>query len=426
MGADTCEWAVRKGMPRTSFHVGQGATSETARGINRAIVLNLIRKRQPISRADLARASGLQPSTVSLITEQLIREKWVVYGSVGRLPRGRRPTFLQLNDRRAILALDVRPSNSTVAVADVNGTFLERQSVQTPDNPDAAAKIFSERILRMISDHPELLFEGIGVVIPGRYDAKRARIVFAPNLKWPQFDLKAPLEKATGLPVKMENAANACVLAEVWFAQSTLRNLLVVTVSEGVGVGIFADGHLLHAANGMAGEFGHIPLETNGPVCGCGARGCWEVYASNWAALRFYGATSRSGGPTFQDLLALAEGGDQHALRALDHMAEEIGRGMRMVIAALSPEEIVFVGEFTKLWHHMGPIIERAVKQSVLIGNPPSVRPAAAEPSVARLRGTVSMVLQEHFGSGVDRRPGITKLPCKPTVQRRGVEVMSL
>ena len=412
-------------MRRHSVHPEQGATSETARGINRAIVLNLIRRRQPISRADLARASGLQPSTVSLITEQLTREKWVVYGSVGRLPRGRRPTFLQLNDRRAILALDLRPANSTVAVADVNGNFLQRQSIQTPDHPDAAVKIFSERILRMITDHPELLFEGIGVVIPGRYDERRGRVVFAPNLKWPEFDLKAPLEKATGLPVKMENAANACVLAEVWFAQSAVRNLLAVTVSEGVGVGIFADGHLLHAANGMAGEFGHIPLDTTGPQCGCGAHGCWEVYASNWAALRFYGATNRAGGPSFQDLLALADGGDQHALRALDHMAQEIGRGMRMVIAALSPEEIVFVGEFTRLWSHMGPIIERAVKDSVLIGNPPLVRPAAAEPSVARLRGTVAMVLQDHFGSGVDRRPGVAKLLRKPTVPSTGVEVMS-
>jgi predicted NBD/HSP70 family sugar kinase len=413
-------------MRRGSLHSEQGATSETARGINRAIVLNLIRKRQPISRADLARASGLQPSTVSLIAEQLIREKWVVYGSVGRLPRGRRPTFLQLNESRVIVALDLRPAISTVAVTDVNGNFLERQSIQTPDNPDTAIKIFAERILRIIADHPELFFEGIGVVIPGRYDDKRGRVVFAPNLNWPEFDLKAPLEKATGLPVKVENAANACVLAEVWFAQSTARNLLAITVSEGVGVGIFADGHLLHAANGMAGEFGHIPLDASGPPCGCGARGCWEVYASNWAALRFYGAASRGGRPSFHDLLALAEGGDQNSLRALDHMAHEIGRGMRMVIAALSPEEIVFVGEFTRLWSRMGPVIERAVKQSVLIGNPPSVRPAAAEASVARLRGTVAMVLQERFGSVVERRPRIAKLLRKPIVLRRGAEVMSV
>jgi len=413
-------------MRRTHIHGVQGATSETARGINRGIILNLIRRRQPISRADLARASGLQPSTVSLITEQLIREKWVIYGSVGRLPRGRRPTFLQLNERRALLALDLRPSLSTVAVADVNGRFLERQSIQTPATPEIAEKVFSERFLRMISDHPELLFEGIGVVIPGRFDEKRSKVVFAPNLKWPEFNLKDPLEKATGLPVKMENAANACVLAEVWFSQVATRNLLAVTISEGVGVGIFIDGHLLHSANGMAGEFGHVSLDPTGPVCGCGARGCWEVYASNWASLRSYGANDPAKGPTFQDLLSLAETGDQQALRALDHMAEQIGRGMRMVIASLSPEEIVFVGEFTRLWDHVRLTIERAVKDAVLVGKPPLVRPAAAEPSVARLRGTVALVLQEHFGFGLTRRlDNAVGNFRKLNFRKAGAEVMS-
>ena len=385
---------------RRTFNDAQVATSETARGINRGIVLNLIRRRQPISRADLARASGLQRSTVSLITEQLIRERWVVYGSMGRLPRGRRPTFLQLNDQRAILAVDLRPNVTTVAVSDVNGRFLAQQAIATPSDPIVAGKIFAEKMLLMMEGHRDLVFEGIGISVPGRFDEHRQRVVFAPNLKWPEFDLKQPLEKATGLQVELENAANACVLAEAWFGQAEKpRNLVVVTVAEGVGVGIFSDGRLLHGGNGMAGEFGHVPLDDKGPECGCGGRGCWEVFASNWAALRYYRTSAGSGGPSFPDLLSLAEGGDRQALRALDRMAQEIGRGMRMVIAALAPEEIVLVGEFTRLWKHMGPVIEDAVGKAVLVGRPPRVRPAAAEPSVARLRGTVALVLQKHFGS---------------------------
>jgi len=395
-------------MRRTTFNDTQVATSETARGINRGIVLNLIRRRQPISRADLARASGLQRSTVSLITEQLIRERWVIYGSIGRLPRGRRPTFLQLNDQRAILAIDLRPAVTTLAVSDVNGRFLSQQRVQTPTDPNIAAKTFSEKLRQMIADHPNLVFEGIGISVPGRFDEHRQRVLFAPNLNWPEFDLRAPLEDATGLQVEMENAANACVLAEVWFGRAERpRNLLVITVSEGLGVGIFCDGRLLRGANGMAGEYGHVSLDPSGPRCGCGARGCWEVYASNWAALRYYRTTAGSDGPSFQDLLALAEGGDKLALKSLDHMAHEIGRGMRMIVATLAPEEIVFVGEFTKLWSRLGPLIETDVAASVLIGKPPTVRPAAAEPSVARLRGTVALVLQKHFGPAIatERRP---------------------
>src|SRR5258708_9181860 len=105
-------------MKRIDFTNTQVASSQTARDINRGVVLNLIRRRQPISRADLARVSGLQRSTVSLLTEQLIREKWVVYGPTGRLPRGPRPTFLRLNAQRGILVDNPRhPHNTTTATS---------------------------------------------------------------------------------------------------------------------------------------------------------------------------------------------------------------------------------------------------------------------------------------------------------------------
>jgi predicted NBD/HSP70 family sugar kinase len=387
-------------MRQIDFTNTQVASSETARNINRGVVLNLIRKRQPISRADLARVSGLQRSTVSLITEQLIGEKWVVYGPTGRLPRGRRPTFLRLNDRRSILVADLRPTEITLAVADVNGRFLSHEAIPTPQNPRAAVAELSARMCHLMKIHSELVFEGIGISVPGRFDPVNHNIVFAPNLHWPQCDLKGPLEKATGLRVELENAANACVLAEVWFGQGEkLRDLVVVTVSEGVGTGIFSNGQLVRGRNGMAGEFGHVALDPNGPECTCGGRGCWEVYASNRAALRdYYESSASPNGPTFHDLLSLADAGDALAIRALEKMAHAIGRGMRMLVAGVAPEEIVLVGEFTRQWKRLGPIIEAEVAAGSLIGNAPRVRPAAAEPGMARLRGTVALVLQKHFG----------------------------
>ncbi|HJT70387.1 MAG TPA: ROK family transcriptional regulator [Terriglobales bacterium] len=387
-------------MRRMNFTDTQVATSETARGINRGIVLNLIRRRQPISRADLARVSGLQRSTVSLITEQLIREKWVIYGATGRLPRGRRPTFLRLNDRRAILVVDLRPEITTFAVSDVNGRFLSQQGMPTPRDPQTATAKFAQKIAEMVKSHPDLVFEGIGVSVPGRFDESRQRVVFAPNLKWGEFDLRGPIEKATGMPVELENAANACVLAEVWFGHGEkTRDLVVVTISEGLGVGVFSDGRLVRGLNGMAGEFGHVPFESDGPRCSCGGRGCWEVFASTRAALRYYHESSAAGnGPSFQDILSLAESGDALALRALDRMAHAIGRGTRMIVAGIAPEEIVFVGEFTRMWKRLGPVIEAEVAAAMLAGAPPKVRPAAADPSGARLRGAVALVLQKHFG----------------------------
>jgi predicted NBD/HSP70 family sugar kinase len=385
-------------MRHIDFTNTQVASSQTARDINRGVVLNLIRRRQPISRADLARVSGLQRSTVSLITEQLIRERWVVHGPIGRLPRGRRPTFLRLNDHRAILVADLRPMRTTVGVADVNGNFLSQETMPTSHDPRIAAEELAARIRHLMDVHSELVFEGVGISLPGRFNEKTQRFIFGPNLGWPEFDLKGAIEKATGMRVELENAANACVLAEVWFGHAEkVRDFVVVTVSEGIGTGVFANGQLARGLNGMAGEFGHVPLDPTGPRCGCGGRGCWEVYASNRAALRYYHeASATSDGLSFQDLLARSEAGDELASKALEKMVQAIGRGMRMIVAGLAPEEIVVVGELTRLWDRFGPAIEAEVRAAVLVGNPPRVRPA--EGNMARLRGSVALVLQKHFG----------------------------
>src|SRR3954466_10169604 len=111
----------RKQMRKIDLTNFQVATSETARDINRRIVLNLIRTHQPISRADLARHSGLQRSTVSVIAEQLIRERWITEGANGHTARGRRPTFLHLNKERVgIIGINVRPVTTTLALADLD------------------------------------------------------------------------------------------------------------------------------------------------------------------------------------------------------------------------------------------------------------------------------------------------------------------
>lgn len=414
-------------MRRLNFTNTQIASLQTARDINRGVVLNLIRRRQPISRADLARVSGLQRSTVSQITEQLIQERWVVHGATGRLPRGRRPTFLKLNDRRAIIVVDLRPATTAIAVCDVNGRFLAHEGIQTPPDATTGAKLLAQKIQQLMANHPELIFEGIGVSVPGRFDENQQRVVFAPNLKWQHFDLRGPIEKASGLQVELENAANACVLAEVWFGHAEQpRDLVVVTISEGVGVGIFSNGHLVKGWNGLAGEFGHVPLDSNGPLCSCGGRGCWEVYASNWAVLRYYNESSTApsntsgNSPTFRDLLSLAESGDTLALKAFDRMAQAVGRGLRLIVAGLSPEEIVFVGDFTRMWRRVGPAIEASVAAAVLVGKPPRVRPAEADPSTARLRGTAAMVLQKHFGPMVGNAgPSPESSPYRAEPQKR-------
>ena len=377
----------------------QGASSEVVRDINRRIVLNLIRTRHPISRADLARVSGLQRSTISLIVEQLIAEHWVLEGPTGRLPRGRRPTFLRLNDDRVIIGVDIRPSQITVALADANGKFISQEVMATPPDPKAGIEGLIASIERIIQNCRRKKIEGIGISLPGRYNPTSDRLVFAPNLKWPNVDLRTPITKATGVEVELENAANACVLAAVWFDHmEECRNLVVVTVSEGIGTGVLANGQLVRGLNGMAGEFGHVPLDPKGPACGCGGHGCWEVFASNRAAVRYYlESGSDAGGLSFPDLLSRADHGDTRAAKALERMAHYLGQGMRMIVAGLAPERIVVVGDLTRSWHRFGSIIEAEVLDQVLPGGCPPRLVPAYEDGMARLRGTVALVLQKHF-----------------------------
>jgi predicted NBD/HSP70 family sugar kinase len=379
----------------------QGASSEVVREINRRIVLNLVRTRQPISRADLARVSGLQRSTISLIIEQLIEESWVLEGPTGRLPRGRRPTFLRLNDERVVIGVDIRPTQTTVAVADANGKFTSQEVIATSSDPKITLDALIECIRRIIRSCKGKKIEGIGISLPGRFNHNSDRLVFAPNLGWRDLDIRGPIVKATDLEVEVENAANACVLAEVWFDRvEQCRNLVVVTVSEGIGAGVLANGELVRGLNGMAGEFGHVPLDPKGPVCGCGSRGCWEVFASNRAALRYYFESgSEFGGLSFPDLLSRADQGDTRAANALETMAHYLGRGMRMIVAGLAPERIVVIGELTRSWNRFGSVIESEVQAQVLPGGVAPRLVPAYEDGMARLRGTVVLVLRKHFGT---------------------------
>ncbi len=389
----------------TDFQV---ATSETARAINRRIVLNLLRGQQPLSRADLARHSGLQRSTVSSIIEQLINERWVTEGVNGRTPRGRRPQFLHLNQERVgIIGVNIRPTLTAFGLANLDAQFLFRSSLKTATNPKQFIKDLSKCLQNLIKSHPEISYEGIGVSLPGRVDLTTQRLHFAPNLNWEEVDLKTPLEKATGLSVELENAANACALAEVWLGRhnESARNLIAVTVSEGIGVGIIVNGQLVHGSKGAAGEFGHVTLIENGLLCRCGNRGCWEMYASESAAVQYYLQTRKSSAannesPDFEDILRLAEQGSSEALEALAQMAYHLGAGLAMLVTGLAPDVIVIVGELTRIWHQVAPIIEKTIKSRTFTHTAPRIFPTDPT-SDPRLRGTIALVLQKHFGAPV-------------------------
>jgi predicted NBD/HSP70 family sugar kinase len=386
----------------------QVANSETARDINRRIVLNLIRQHQPISRAGLSRRSGLQRSTVSAIAESLIAERWVTEGAIGRLPRGRRPTLLHLNaSRTGIIGINIRPSYTGIAVAGLDTRFLSSEVMETGTNPEKFLRELIRRIRALMKAHPKIVYEGIGIAVPARVDLSSKRLVFAPNLGWESLALKEPLEQAIGLPVELENAANACAIAELWGGRhgEGVRDLIAVTISEGIGVGMILNGQLVTGSTGVAGEFGHVTMAEDGPRCHCGNRGCWEVCASNSAAVSYYNerrGRGRAGKTavalTFLDILRLARQGDTKAEETLDRMADYLGRGLAMLTTGLAPDVIVLIGEVTRAWERVGPVINRVINDRSPTAVPTRIVPT--DPDMEpRLRGTIALVLQKHFSA---------------------------
>ena len=387
----------------TNFQV---ATSETARQINRRITLNFLRRHQPMSRADLARKSGLQRSTVSAIVDELIGQGWVTEGAIGRAPRGRRPRFLHLNvERTGIIAVDLRPETTTVGLSGLDARFVMQTAWPTPRDPVAFVRALSQTVAEFRAAHPQMVCEGVGVSLPGRVDMS-GNLVFAPNLGWPKVNLKREIQSAVNLPVVLENAANACALAELWFGRHPehVRHLLAVTVSEGIGVGLLLNGQIVHGGGSMAGEFGHMTLDESGPACPCGKTGCWERYASNAAAVRFYAgadAASRAhskSAPRYDDLLRRAHAGEPRAVEAIERAASYLGAGLASLATGLAPEVIVIVGEITAAWDRLGPIVADVVARRSLPLTATRIVPTdlAMQP---RLRGAVTLVVQQHFSA---------------------------
>jgi predicted NBD/HSP70 family sugar kinase len=297
-------------------------------------------------------------------------------------------------------------------LADLNISFHSEESFATTKDPQEMITVLANRIRRMTETHPGIAFEAIGVSLPGRVDRLTEKLVFAPNLGWRNVDLKAPLESATGLPVFVENAANACALSEVWSGPfAGVKDLVAVTVSEGIGTGIISNGQLVRGPSGAAGEFGHFCLDPDGPACNCGSRGCWELYASNAAAVRAYnhGTQAHSKSPNrrrkpqafasvrdFSDLLSLAERGDVTAGKVLERMGHYLGLGLAMLVIGLAPSVITVVGEVTRVWDRIGTIVQEVVRERARTHAATRIAPTdnSLDP---RVRGTVALVLQEHF-----------------------------
>lgn len=217
---------------------------------------------------------GVSRAAVTLIVNDLLERKLIFEGATGETVRGRKPTFLYIDSRRrAVIAADIRASQTYIMLADLLGKPLNGVvSLPTERDPKRLVEVLATAIKKLLAEHPEVdNCAGIGVVVPGMVEHATMRVLHAPTLGWRDVHLREALAAATSLPVQIENSGRACALAQMWALRadsvSAPSDLVYVSVSDGIGVGVIMNGEVLRGRHNIAGEFGHVPLSLDGPRC---------------------------------------------------------------------------------------------------------------------------------------------------------------
>jgi predicted NBD/HSP70 family sugar kinase len=389
--------------------VRTGVPGAALRDVNRSAVLRLIGRQGPISRAEIARRAGVSPGTVTVLVRDLI-DAGIVSPTEQSAPRTGRPAELIGLVGSAAQAIGVKIASDHLAIvrADLDGTVLDAS--YTPfdavgGNPFA---VIAERLERHVAADSDGILLGIGLGLPGFEDPYGSGVVQAPLLGWRNVPLGEHLNRTLGLPVLVDNDVNTLAEAEsLYGAGRGFDHFVVVTLGEGVGMGIVVDGEP-YRGRGAAGEFGHVAAGSDRP-CSCGKRGCLETIVGEPGLLgaarkrRILGATA---GP--DDLVAKASEGSRPALGLYAAAGAALGDALAAACVVLDPQAVVIAGEGTRGW----PWMQEAFDAHFGGGVFPSAReriPVVVEEwdDTAWALGAAALVLRAPFATPLHEHPAI-------------------
>ena len=384
----------------------RAGTPDLIRDLNRTLVLNLLREHEGLSRADLARASRLSPSTVTSITAELIRDGFVLEDPANGGGRksgiiGRPATALRVNPNAGyVVGVKLAAETVTAALTDLAGEPITFHTAPRRSLPAA------EETARSVGDAVEAVMDrarrpvdrllGVGVGLPGIVDPDSGIVDRSPLPELNGLNIARLVAGRVRVPVHVDNDVNTLTIAEHLFgAGRGLRHLLVVSVGRGIGMGLVVNGALYRGGVGGAGEFGHVTIDPAGAACWCGRRGCLETLATEGALVAAVAAAT--GQHIEPDLLAGAAQSDDRIGRLLGQAGTALGRAIRNVIGVLDPERVVVSGEGVRL----GDQYLEAMRNQVLEGGAEgtgstdiTIEPWGDE---AWARGAASLVLGELF-----------------------------
>ncbi|RAJ68717.1 putative NBD/HSP70 family sugar kinase [Streptomyces sp. Amel2xB2] len=348
---------------------------------NLSRVLYAVAGAGPVSRAAIAARIGLTRASVSTLVEELLRAGFLVELGPGRSGGVGRPgNALSLTGMGPCgLGAEIGVDHLTVCAVDLAGQVRARSVEERPNGeagPDSVLRRLSSLLDQVTgaAGAAGLRPAGLAVAVPGLVTRGSTTVARAPNLGWYETDLAAHLGAAVpGLPLTVENEANFGALAELWLGgekgrtcpESAPLDFIHVSAEVGIGAGVVLDGELLRGTRGFAGELGHVPVQPDGPRCACGGSGCLEQYAGEAALLRAAGISVHGAGgrsAALARLRALADEGDEAALRALRRAGKALGIALTGAVNLLDPRAVLLGGALSGLAPWLLPALERELR----------------------------------------------------------------
>lgn len=333
------------------------------RAQHRGLLLRLIWRERLISRADLARRTGLSRSSISAIVSDLLETGLVRESGAGDSRGGRRPILLGFEDQAfSIVGVDLGATHISVAVTDLRAQVKAWRSEPCPvrEDPELALRRMCELIDGALAeagvDKQQLV--GIGVAVPSPVQPSaptQLSPVFVP--RWKDHSPVEHLESVYGVPAAMDNDANLGALAEQWWgAARDGRDLAYIKVATGVGAGLIIQGDIYRGNAGSAGEIGHIPIDPSAGRCMCGLDGCLNLLMGTEALIQRAHQLRADLSPTILPRRALTVSriveaaceGDRLARAVVEEAGHHLAIGVAALLNMLNPATVVFGGSLTR------------------------------------------------------------------------------
>jgi predicted NBD/HSP70 family sugar kinase len=367
------------------------------RTANRERILVLLRERGPMTQADLARASGLSPATISGIARELREAGWL---EDDREAPARGRALALSRSAGVAVGIDFGHSHVSVAVADLaHNVLAEAEEPLDVDHEAHDGVVLAGRLVRGLLDEVGVDAErvtGVGMGLPGPLRRDSGEVGDSAILPgWIGARPEALMQAELGLPVRVENDANLGALAEiVWGAGRGCSDLVYVKVATGVGAGLVLNGRLYHGHTGTAGEIGHVTIDEAGPVCRCGNRGCLEAFAGAEAVLE--PLRLRHGDRlTLRQVVVQAQAGDVGCRRVIADAGRALGLAVAGVCNLLGPERVVVGGDLAQAGDLLLDPLRATVGRSAIAATRELPVLAGVLGERAEVLGAVALVLRE-------------------------------